>query len=309
MKSTTITSILLPKGVEIYLESLRQRKMSQETERGYAMDLKQFMKHVSKRRNGPVYIDEVTVEDAEAFHQTFIDRGAASATVRRKLNAISSFFSFAVRKGWVAFNPADGVERIPIKHAERVFLDADEIQAIMKNIDHDIIYHFIVMMANTGLRVKECANLTLNDVDLEKGIVSVIEGKGGKDRQVPMNDELKRSMKFYKEEVRPDVQFIRFFATKKTGAVSPQYVNVVLKKAAKNAGIKKTVTTHVLRHSFASQLVKNQTHVAVIQRLLGHADVRTTSIYMHAHTEDLETAVDSLSFINETRGEEYDVTT
>lgn len=298
MYKKPLEAVLFPSAKNRYLKHVRDRGMSPETDRGYAIDLNQLQSHLSKVKNGPVYVDEITEEDMKSFHQSFVERGLKPASLRRKLNSTSSFFSFAVKKRWVLFNPTEDIERVPIKNQERTFLEADEIQKLIKAIDHDIVYYFVVMMVNTGLRVSECANLTLKDVDLQKGIVSVIEGKGGKNRNIPMNAYLISLMEHYKQNVRTAKGTLNFFATDKTGGVSPQYVNVILRKAAKQAGIEKKITSHTLRHSFASQLVKTDTHVAVIQRLLGHSDVRTTSLYMHANTSDLESAVGTLSFMS-----------
>lgn len=298
--------ILLTEAIALFHAHLQQRKMSQETIRGYGVDLRQFQNHVTRATNGPLYVDEVTEEKIESYYQTFVTRGCKPATLRRKLNSISSFFTYAVKKKWIAYNPTADIERVPVRNQERTFLTTDELQAILQHIDQPIIYYFLTMMANTGLRVSECANLTLQDVDLTKGIVHVIEGKGGKNRDVPMNKALQAMMTKYLQQVRPSTASLKFFAIEKTGGVSPQYVNVVLKRAVQAAGITKPVTSHTLRHSFASQLVQTDTHVAVIQRLLGHADVRTTSVYMHANTTALHEAVGSLNFIHEGEVDYYE---
>lgn len=147
------------------------------------------------------------------------------------------------------------------------------------------------------LRVSEATNLQLKDVDFVNRVIHVIEGKGGKNRDVPMNESLAKILQDYLETVRPEGNSLLFFATEKTGAISQQYINRKLKETCKKINLGKVVTSHILRHSFASQLVKTDTHVAHIQRLLGHADVRTTSVYMHAEYRDLADAVNSINFI------------
>lgn len=151
-------------------------------------------------------------------------------------------------------------------------------------------------MVYTGLRVNECIHLTLQDVDFEGNNIQVINGKGGKNRTVPMNQQLKQQLQTYLAEHRPQTDSLFFFTLKKSGTVSAQYVNRTLKGACEKAGIEKHVTSHILRHSFASYLVKKDTHVAVIQRLLGHASVKTTSVYLHVHQEDLQVAVNQIDF-------------
>lgn len=297
MTTTKTQPVLYAVAMKQFIQSLRNRNMSQETIRGYSIDLKQLQKHLSAQKNGPIYLDEVTEEEVEAFHQSFRTAGMKPATLRRKLNSSSSFFNYAVKKKWISFNPAEDIDRVPVKQQERTFLNQGEIKALVKNIEHPIIQAFVTMMVHTGLRVSECANLQLKDVDFAKKEVCVIEGKGGKDRTVPMNPTLIQHMKNYLNTVRPATESVNFFATAKTGAVSPQYVNQHLKKAAESAGIEKHVTSHALRHSFASQLVQGDVHVAVIKDLLGHADVRTTSVYMHTDMSDMQEAVNALPFI------------
>lgn len=297
MTTTKTQPVLYAVAMKQFIQSLRNRNMSQETIRGYSIDLKQLQKHLSAQKNGPIYLDEVTEEEVEAFHQSFRTAGMKPATLRRKLNSSSSFFNYAVKKKWISFNPAEDIDRVPVKQQERTFLNQEEIKALVKKIEHPIIQAFVTMMVHTGLRVSECANLQLKDVDFAKKEVCVIEGKGGKDRTVPMNPTLIQHMKNYLNTVRPATESVNFFATAKTGAVSPQYVNQHLKKAAESAGIEKHVTSHALRHSFASQLVQGDVHVAVIKDLLGHADVRTTSVYMHTDMSDMQEAVNALPFI------------
>lgn len=299
MTNSSIQSVLYAVAMKQFIQSLKNRHMSTETIRGYTVDLNQLQNHLSGIKNGPIYLDEVTEEEVESFHQGFRTAGMKPATLRRKLNSSSSFFNFAVKKKWMAFNPAQDIDRVPIRNQERTYLNQQELQALLQAVEHPIIQAFVTMMAHTGLRVSECANLRLKDVDFKKKEVSVIEGKGGKNRQVPMNEILLQQMKTYVENVRPATTSVNFFATAKTGAVSPQYVNQHLKKAAEAAGIDKNVTSHALRHSFASQLVRGDVHVAVIKDLLGHADVRTTSVYMHTDLSDMQDAVNALPFLNE----------
>ncbi|ARD48845.1 tyrosine-type recombinase/integrase [Sporosarcina sp. P33] len=301
IKSNTPPAVVPPTftvGQGEFIDFLKIKEMSMETIRGYEVDLNQFRQYLSKETNAPVFVDEITTEDLEEYQQSMQQRGLKPASINRKMNAVSSFFNYAVRKKWIGLNPAQYVERVKGKSAERCFLNAKEIQQIVEAMEHPIIKHLVIMMANTGLRVSECTNLTLHDVDFDEKVVRVIEGKGKKDRTVPMNDSLVQVMRAYLKKIRPKTNSLNFFATKKTGAISQQYVNRVLKQTCQKVGIQKDVTSHVLRHSFASQLVKTDTHVAIIQRLLGHADVRTTSVYLHANQSDLKQAVNSIGFLD-----------
>lgn len=297
MKMTEITSVLLSQGIIIFQEWVKVRGLRKETQRGYQVDLNQFNRWISTQSNVPVFVDEITVRHVEEF-MTYLTREkkVQPATINRKINALSSFFQCMKKKKIVRENPLEDFERVKVPDSERVYLSKEEIEVIINEIQHPILRYFVMTMAYTGLRVNECINLTLEDVQLEDGYVQVIEGKGGKNRTVPINNHLKQQLSEYLKYYRPKTDSLYFFALKKTGTVSTASVNKVLNEACKNANITKHVTSHILRHSFASYLVKKDTHVAVIQRLLGHSSVKTTSVYLHVQQDDLKAAVEQIDF-------------
>ena len=289
--------ILFGQAIPTFFEWVEAKGMRDETVRGYNNDLNQFHKWMNKQANGPVFLNEINTKHFEVFVRFLKqERGCKPATINRKINALSSFFNCMKRKKLVSENPLEDFDRMKVPSSERIHLNKEEIEAIIEAIKHPVIHYLAMMMANTGIRVKECINLTLDDVSVEEGYVQVINGKGGKDRRVPINKNLIRNLETYLEQHRPETDSNYFFALKKTGTVSGQYINVMLKNAYVKAGIKKHVTSHILRHSFASYLVKKDTHVAVIQRLLGHADIRTTSVYLHVQQDDLRVAIDQIDF-------------
>lgn len=286
--------LVLP-TIKEFLERLKMKQRSQETIRSYEIDLRQFLESLKTASNGPVFVDQITSESIEAFVQSKIKENITATSINRKIYAISSYCNYLVLKRHLALNPCNEVERLQGKSKERVFLTADEVNQLIESLEQPIIKYVVILMSYTGLRIKEAINLRLKDVDLKKNVVQVINGKGGKNRTVPISVELNELLQHYLEHVRPETESINFFATAKTGSISQQYVNVALKKATKKAGIDKHITSHILRHSFASRLVQSNVHVAIIQRLLGHADVRTTSIYMHANQSELLDAVNHIN--------------
>jgi site-specific recombinase XerD len=297
MRKAETASLLLNQAIPVFEEWLSMRGMSGETMRGYLVDINQFNRWMTSKSNSPVFVDEITARHVEEFVSYLAnERGCKPRTVNRKINALSTFFQCMKKKKILSENPLEDFERVKVPDSERIYLSREEVEAIIQAIDHPVLHYFAMTMAYTGLRVSECINLTLHDVNLEDGYIQVINGKGGKNRTVPMSDRLKLKLQEYLKFHRPKTDSLFFFALKKTGTVSDQYVNRVLKEACKKAGITKHVTSHILRHSFASYLVKKDTHVAVIQRLLGHASVKTTSVYLHVHPNDLKEAVNQIDF-------------
>lgn len=297
MKQAVMQSLLINQAIPEFQEWLSIRGMSRETVRGYHVDINQFSKWVSAKSNSPVLIDEISVQRIEEFVSYLTnERDCKPATINRKINALSTFFQCMKKKKFIMDNPLEDFQRVKVPDSERVYLSREEVESIIQAIDHPVLHHFAMTMAYTGLRVKECIHLTMKDVNFEEGYIQVINGKGGKNRTLPLSKHLKEHLEQYLKNHRPQTDSLYFFALKKTGTVSGQYVNRTLKDACEKAGITKHVTSHILRHSFASYLVKKDTHVAVIQRLLGHASVKTTSVYLHVHQDDLQAAVDQIDF-------------
>jgi site-specific recombinase XerD len=297
MKQAVMISLLINQAIPEFQDWLSIRGMSGETLRGYDVDIHQFSRWISSKTNSPVLIDEISVQNIEDFVSYLTnERGCKPRTVNRKINALSTFFQCMKKKKFIMENPMEDFERMKVPDSERVYLSKDEVEAIILAIDHPVLHYFAMTMAYTGLRVNECIHLSMNDVNFEESYIQVINGKGGKNRTLPFNKHLKSELSNYLNDHRPQTDSLYFFALKKTGTVSGQYVNRLLKEAYEKAGIQKHVTSHILRHSFASYLVKCDTHVAVIQRLLGHASVKTTSVYLHVHQDDLQAAVDQIDF-------------
>ena len=297
MKQYNTTSLLINQAISEFKEWLKIRGLSPETLRGYDMDTRQFSRWISAQFNSPVIIDEITIHHIEDFVSYLSnERGIKPSSVNRKINALSTFFQCMRKKKYIQENPMEDFQRMKVPDSERIYLSKEEVESIIQAIDHPVLHYFAMTMAYSGLRVNECIHLTLNDINFEEDYIQVINGKGGKNRKIPLNQQLKVKLEEYLKSHRPKTDSLFFFALKRTGTVSVQYVNRMLKDACEKAGIEKHVTSHILRHSFASYLVKKDTHVAVIQKLLGHASVKTTSVYLHVNQDDLQAAVNQIDF-------------
>lgn len=217
-------------------------------------------------------------------------------SVNLVISTLNGFFKYAMKKQLVTSNVMDDIEQFRKVKVERDFLTEDEMSKLIEAIEQPLIKLLVKTLGYTGLRISEALNLTLNDVDFEKKIIHVINGKGGKNRNVPMPESLANELMIYKDTKRPNVNTSYFFALKKTGKVSQQYVNRELKIATEKAGISKNVSAHILRHSYASALVKKGVSLPIIAKLLGHSDFRTvTSIYVHLADDELTSAVNQLN--------------
>lgn len=286
--------ILFTDVVEKFLQHLNAIERSPETISGYAKDLETFTRFMERKYNGAIYIEEVKVSDIEQFLEQLQKQGQAPASRSRRLYTLRSFFAYSYKKDMVKKNIALSVEPPKLQYKERTYLTEFEVMQLIKAIEHPLIKLVIMTLYYTGLRISECLNLTLDTVDLEEKVIRVVAGKGNKDRTIPISDKLLPALVDYVQNQRPKVASTYFFATGKTGMLSPVYVNRVLGETVSKLKWKKKVTAHILRHSFASQLVKKEVNLVKIQKLLGHSSLKVTSIYTHSNLEELSEAVNVL---------------
>lgn len=276
----------------VYLSSVGR---SEATITGYSKDLFAFKHFLEGKYNCEPYVDEITTSDIEDFlHDLKERKGYAPASRQRCLHTLRSFFSFCVKRELVLRNVALSVEKVKVQQKERNYLSEEEVEQLEHAIDHPLIRLVVRVLYLTGMRISECLNLTLDDVDLDRRVIHVIAGKGNKDRIIPVSERLYPLLHEYMAHQRPETGSVLLFCTKRTGMLSPVYVNSGLSEAVKKLGWKKKVTAHVLRHSFASQLVKKQVSLVQIQKLLGHSSLNVTGIYTHTNLEQLTDAVNSL---------------
>jgi site-specific recombinase XerD len=278
-----------------FIEGMAARNSSPETISGYSKDLEMVTRFLEQRYNGFVMLEDIQTQDLENYLTMLgVERNYQPASINRHLNTLRSFYKYAIRKGWTKENVVAPLEQLKAPKKERTYIDVKEYEELIQAVKQPTIKTIIQFLFYTGLRITECLTLTLDDVDLEEETIFVQHGKGNKQRKVPISPKLMPILEKYIKKIRPKTESNYFFALAKTGRVSDVYVNRVLHETTRKLGWKKNVTCHVLRHSFASNLVKNDVHIVYIQKLLGHADLKTTSIYVHANQEQLVQAIQAL---------------
>ncbi|NRF93631.1 tyrosine-type recombinase/integrase [Paenibacillus frigoriresistens] len=267
---------------------------SDKTVEAYRNDLLFFVKYLVDTYNCTPYLTDVTAEDIENyFYHLKMERGYSPASLKRKLAVFRTFYNFCNKKKYCTSNAAVHVETIKQEHREKGFLTSGEVLQLVEAIEHNLMKKIILTLYYTGLRISECINLTLEEIDFERNTIKIF-GKGKKERIVPLNIKLKEILIDYLEHERPYSKTNNLFCTAASGAVSDSYVNKFVKKAVDKLGWNKEVTCHTFRHSFASNLVKKNVNVVQIQKLLGHTSLSTTTVYTHTRLEDLTAAVNQL---------------
>ena len=286
--------MLVSVAIEVFITYLQTSGRSPETQRGYRISLISFNRFLESQFNGPGYIDEIELSHLEGYLTYRKVQGDQAVSRNRLLSIIRSFYNYLTKRELVARDISLKLEPIRVQQKERLHLDQSEVDILVESIRHPIVKAAVKTLAYTGLRVSELCHLKLDDVDLDRGIIKVIAGKGNKDRLVPMCAKLKAILQEYLHNTRPVADTDLFFATEKTGQLSPVYVNRILKQATDELGWSKHVTAHILRHSFASNLVRSKAPLVAIQKILGHSDLRMTSHYLHQNMIELQDAVNLL---------------
>jgi integrase/recombinase XerD len=229
------------------------------------------------------------------------DRPFSNGAHKNAVKAVKGFFRFLYRRGFVLVDPAAAVEYPRLeRRLPRVILTQDEVLRILKAAntrtptglrDRAILETFY----GTGIRVTELANLTPDQIDTEERLLSVVLGKGRKDRNVPLTRAAAEAIERYLESGRPALVSPRrarfLFLANRGGRIDSSTLNRIVQAWARKARIKKHVTCHTFRHSVATHLLKGHADIRHIQALLGHASLATTQRYTHVEISDLQEVI------------------
>ncbi len=287
--------MLYTKAVLEFLKYMEITDKSKESINGYKKELRYMNDFLSTKYNSPLYIEDILLEDIENYILFKKKKGLSASTRRRSIYILRSFYNYCVKKEICSKNLPSIIEPIKVKEKERDFILEEEFIALTNNILQPVVKTIVQTMYYTGGRVSEILNLRLEDVDLDRKIIYIIEGKGNKDRKIPINHKLYRILNNYLENIRvTEVETSKFFTTKYTGKVSNSYVNKCIQDSCNNLGWNKPISSHIMRHSFATNLLHKGASLVSIQKLLGHSNLSITSKYLHQNMDTLSNAVNLL---------------
>lgn len=285
----------LSKLIRMFIEFLDDKDSSKHTIRSYRTTLNDFTRYLEEEIfNGIAIIDGITLEHLQEYMSYRKKRGNSGKTRANVLVTLRSFWNFLVKRGFAQTNLASQLDSIHVQKKERLYLTIDEMKIFLSAIDKPVIYAACATICFTGLRVSELCNLKLDDVNFDRNEINVVCGKGKKDRVIPMNPEIRQILARYKKKYR-NKQSDNFFSTIHSGKLTHQYLNECIHTYAAKAGLNPKLSAHCLRHSFASALVAQNCPISVLQRLLGHADLKSSSIYIHTVQSQLIESVNTLS--------------
>jgi integrase/recombinase XerD len=268
---------------EEYLLKLELKRYSDNTVRNYVSCFEAYINHYYKE--DPITLNEVDVRN---YLQKLIQEGKSNSYVNLAVNSIK--FYYEIVHGMP--NRFYSIERPRKQKQLPEVLSKEEIVKII-NSTNNIKHRCIVgLLYSSGLRRGELLNLNVTDIDSKRMVVKINNAKGNKDRISVLSPSLLKDLQNYYKEYRP-VKYL--FEGKKGDKYSASSVLKIIATAADKAGMRKKVTPHMLRHSFATHLLENGTDIRHIQLLLGHSSTKTTEIYTHVANRSFMEIKDLLS--------------
>jgi integrase/recombinase XerD len=233
---------------------------------------------------------DITLQTLQEFLKYIAEFHFTETTQSRIISGIKHFFKFLVLENYIQISPAELLETPRIKRKLPVFLSVEEIDLMLSFIDRSTPegernLAMLETMYSCGLRVSELISLKLSDLHINDGFISVI-GKGDKQRLIPIGKSALRLIDNYLTHHRNHIKIKKnnedmIFLSKRGTPITRQMVFYVIKDLAEKAGIKKPLSPHTFRHSFATHLVEGGADLRAVQEMLGHESITTTEIYTH----------------------------
>jgi integrase/recombinase XerD len=281
-----------------YLAYLRaERGLSPNTVEAYGADIEAFLSFL---RKGEVSLESVGSGDLSRYLQ-FLYSALSPRSVMRKTVSLRSFFRFLLLDGYLQADPTENLESPRAWRNLPSFLTKDEVENLLAQPDGSTIQGqrdraMLEVLYSTGLRVSELIKIRITDLNFELGFVRTA-GKGGKERIVPLGDTASDQVRSYMANTRQGFLKRRtgspfLFLTQQGKPMTRQYFWQTIGRYGRQSGLKKRLSPHVLRHSFATHLLENGADLRAVQMMLGHADISTTQIYTHITRERLRKIYD-----------------
>jgi integrase/recombinase XerD len=281
------------KGFKAYLQL--ERSLSDNSVEAYLRDIEKLTEYLQESRHLKTP-DDIGLKDLEKFLKWINELGMTPASQARIISGIRSFYKYCLLENIVSKDPALLLETPKLKRSLPDVLSFQEIELIISQIDLSKPEGgrnkaILETMYSCGLRVSEVVNLRISQLYLDVGFVRVI-GKGDKERLVPIGRSAAKYIAIYKNTIRvhipakpgnEDILFLNGRGSK----LSRVMIFLIIKDLVGKSGIKKNISPHTFRHSFASHLVEGGADLRAVQEMLGHESITTTEIYTHLDREFL----------------------
>jgi integrase/recombinase XerD len=273
--------------METYKEQMQRdmvlRNLSPKTQYLYHRAARGLEDHFNKPP------DQLNEDNVKSFlHSIVADRKLSQSSLKIHYSALRFLYETTLDKGWVINKIPYPKTAKPLPHV----LDTTEVRRIIEASVNLRQKAMLMLTYSAGLRARETARLKITDIDSKRMLIRVEQGKGNKDRYTLLSQTALETLRQYWKEYRPKVWL--FPGANPENYISVSYIQVGFKRAKTKAGITKPATCHTLRHSFATHLLEAGVDLHTIQVLLGHASIRTTTVYLHVSKKNLAKIVSPL---------------
>lgn len=277
-----LEKFLSPNSVEAYLQDMDK--------------LQQFAVSLVPQRKPETIVEQ----DLKAFMQWVNELGMTPASQARILSGIKAFYKFMLMENLISHNPAELIESPRLQRKLPDTLNILEIDALIGAIDlskPDGMRNktMLEVLYSCGLRVTELITLKISNLYLEDDFIKIL-GKGNKERLVPIGEQASKMTTIYLQEIRVHLKIKKgqedyVFLSKRGALLSRVMVFMIIKSLAEKIGLKKSISPHTFRHSFATHLIEGGADLRAVQEMLGHESITTTEIYTHLDREYLRETI------------------
>ena len=277
-----------------------EKGLAKNSIESYARDVKKLIAYLDENdiAISPLFINQETIQ--EFVYATSKQLNARSQA--RMISGLRNFFDYLIFEDYRKDNPTDLIESPKIGRKLPDTLSEEEINILINAIDlsqpqGERNRTILESLYSCGLRVSELINLKLSDLFFDEGFIRVI-GKGNKQRFVPINFQAQKYIDLYVNSIRSHIQVQKgfedtVFLNRRGKNLSRVMIFTIIKNLAEKAGIKKKISPHTFRHSFATHLLERGADLRAIQQMLGHESITTTEIYMHLDKSFLKEVVNT----------------
>lgn len=279
--------------VKRYIRYLKlERNYSVNTIQAYQHDLQWLLDYLDKNN---LDVLQVKLDNLEHFASTLHEHGINPRSQARILSGLRSFYRYLLLDGYMENDPTELLESPHVRNHLPDVLSTVEIDMLEETIDlskweGQRNKAIIEVLFSCGLRVSELVNLKLSDLYLDSKFIRIL-GKGNKERLVPISPKAIKELNYWfidrrEMKIKPGEEDY-VFLNRRGSHLTRTMILIMIKRLAKEAGIKKNISPHTLRHSFATSLLEGGADLRAIQAMLGHEDIATTEIYTHIDTTTL----------------------
>lgn len=281
------------KGFKAYLQL--EKSLSDNSVQAYLRDIELLTQHLQEKKSMKTPSD-ITLKDLQQFIKWITELGMLASSQARIISGLRAFYKYCLLEHISMTDPTTLLEAPKLKRSLPDTLSFEEIETMIQQIDLSKPEGgrnkaILETMYSCGLRVSEVVGLRISQLYLDVGFIRVT-GKGDKERLVPIGSSAIKYINIYKNTIRVHLDIKKgnediLFLNKRGGKLSRVMIFYIIKDLASKAGIKKTVSPHTFRHSFATHLIEGGADLRAVQEMLGHASITTTEIYTHLDREFL----------------------